>query len=83
MALLTRRRWLEEGLALLEEAGAEALTIESLTSRLGVTKGPFTTTSPITRTLRSGCWSCGKKKARFASSNGQNRRLHHQKSWHG
>ncbi len=41
MALLTRRRWLEEGLTLLEEAGAEALTIESLTSRLGVTKGSF------------------------------------------
>jgi AcrR family transcriptional regulator len=41
MALLTRRKWLEEGLALLEEAGAEALTIESLTSRLGVTKGSF------------------------------------------
>src|SRR6266404_8566030 len=41
MALLTRRRWLEEGLALLEEAGAEALTIESLTSRLRVTKGSF------------------------------------------
>ena len=41
MALLTRRRWLEEGLALLEEAGAEALTIESLTNRLGVTKGSF------------------------------------------
>jgi hypothetical protein len=28
MALLTKRRWLKEGLALLEEAGAEALTIE-------------------------------------------------------
>lgn len=41
MALLTRRRWLKEGLALLEEAGAEALTIESLTNRLGVTKGSF------------------------------------------
>jgi AcrR family transcriptional regulator len=41
MSLLTRRRWLEVGLALLEEAGAEALTIESLTSRLGVTKGSF------------------------------------------
>ncbi len=41
MALLTRRRWLEEGLALLEEAGAEALTIEALTNRLGVTKGSF------------------------------------------
>src|SRR5260370_16825344 len=41
MALLTKRRWLKEGLALLEEAGAEALTIESLTSRLDVTKGSF------------------------------------------
>jgi len=41
MALITRRRWLQEGLALLEEAGAEALTIESLTSRLDVTKGSF------------------------------------------
>jgi AcrR family transcriptional regulator len=41
MAQLSRRRWLEEGLAVLEEAGAEALTIESLTSRLGVTKGSF------------------------------------------
>jgi len=41
MAQLSRRRWLEEGLALLEEAGAEALTIESLTNRLGVTKGSF------------------------------------------
>jgi AcrR family transcriptional regulator len=41
MALLTKRGWLKEGLALLEEAGAEALTIESLTSRLGVTKGSF------------------------------------------
>src|SRR5258708_29837191 len=41
MALLTRRRWLQEGLALLEEAGAEALTIEAPTSRLDVTKGAF------------------------------------------
>ncbi|QBD83484.1 TetR/AcrR family transcriptional regulator [Ktedonosporobacter rubrisoli] len=41
MAQLSRRRWLEEGLSLLEEVGAEALPIESLTSRLGVTKGPF------------------------------------------
>jgi len=41
MAILTRRRWLKEGLVLLEEAGAEALTIESLTNRLGVTKGSF------------------------------------------
>jgi len=41
MALLTRRRWLEEELALLEESGAEALKIESLTNRLGVTIGSF------------------------------------------
>ena len=41
MAQLSRRRWLEEGLALLQEAGAEALTIESLANRLGVTKGSF------------------------------------------
>jgi AcrR family transcriptional regulator len=41
MALLTRHRWLEEGLALLEESGAEALKIKSLTNRLGVTKGSF------------------------------------------
>jgi AcrR family transcriptional regulator len=41
VAQLSRRRWLEEGLAVLEEAGAEALTIESLTNRLGVTKGSF------------------------------------------
>jgi len=41
MAQLSRRGWLKEGLALLEEAGAEALTIESLTNRLGVTKGSF------------------------------------------
>ena len=41
MTLLTKRRWLEEGLTLLEEAGAGALTIESLASRLGVTKGSF------------------------------------------
>src|SRR6266446_3188026 len=41
IAILSRRRWLKEGLVLLEEAGAEALTIESLTNRLGVTKGSF------------------------------------------
>lgn len=41
VALVTRRRWLEEGLALLEAAGAEVLTIEALTSRLKVTKGSF------------------------------------------
>jgi AcrR family transcriptional regulator len=41
MALTTKRKWLEEGLVLLEETGATALTIELLTSRLGVTKGSF------------------------------------------
>src|SRR5258708_39920644 len=41
MALITRRRWLQEGLALLEEAGGEALTIEALTSRPDGTKGYF------------------------------------------
>jgi len=41
MASTTKRKWLEEGLALLAEAGAAALTIELLTSRLGVTKGSF------------------------------------------
>lgn len=37
----TKRRWLEEGLAILEAAGAAALTIEALTNRLGLTKGSF------------------------------------------
>jgi AcrR family transcriptional regulator len=41
MATTTKRKWLEEGLALLAEAGASALTIEMLTSKLGVTKGSF------------------------------------------
>lgn len=41
MKLTTRHGWLKEGLALLEEAGADALTIEALTGRLGVTKGSF------------------------------------------
>src|SRR5260370_40582261 len=41
MALTTKRKWLKEGLDLLEETGAEALTIEALTSRLDVTKGSF------------------------------------------
>lgn len=41
MALTTRRTWLEAGLVILEEAGADALTIEALTSRLAVTKGSF------------------------------------------
>src|SRR2546430_5422897 len=41
MGFITRRRWLEEGLAVLEELGAKGLTIEALTGRLGVTKGSF------------------------------------------
>ncbi len=39
MAPTTKQMWLEEGLALLAESGAAALTIELLASRLGVTKG--------------------------------------------
>jgi len=41
MAQKTRRGWLEEGTVILEAMGAEALTIEALTNRLGVTKGSF------------------------------------------
>jgi AcrR family transcriptional regulator len=41
MTPTTKRKWLQEGLALLAEAGTPALTIEGLTSRLGVTKGSF------------------------------------------
>jgi AcrR family transcriptional regulator len=41
MATTTKRKWLEEGLTLLAESGAGALTIEMLTSRLRVTKGSF------------------------------------------
>src|ERR1700738_4783190 len=41
MAVTVRRDWLEEGLAILEDLGAEALTIETLTNRLSVTKGSF------------------------------------------
>src|SRR5258708_1076798 len=41
MATTTKRKWLEEGLTLLAESGAGALTIDLLTSRLGVTKGSF------------------------------------------
>jgi AcrR family transcriptional regulator len=41
MAITTKRKWLVEGLTLLAESGAGALTIEMLTSRLGVTKGSF------------------------------------------
>ncbi len=36
MATTTKRKWLEEGLTLLAKSGAGALTIEMLTSRLGV-----------------------------------------------
>lgn len=38
---LCREAWLDEGLKLLREQGAEALTIDQLTRRLGVTKGSF------------------------------------------
>jgi AcrR family transcriptional regulator len=38
---VSRRDWLTEGMALLEAMGAEALTIETLAKRLGVTKGSF------------------------------------------
>jgi AcrR family transcriptional regulator len=38
---LTREAWLDEGLQLLKEEGAAALTIDQLTQRLGVTKGSF------------------------------------------
>ena len=41
MAVTTRRDWLEAGMAILEELGTEALTIEMLTTRLSVTKGSF------------------------------------------
>jgi AcrR family transcriptional regulator len=41
MATTTKRKWLEEGLTLLAEAGAGTLTIELLTNRLGMTKGSF------------------------------------------
>lgn len=41
MARKTRENWLEAGLVLLEEAGAARLKIDTLTQRLGVTKGSF------------------------------------------
>lgn len=41
MARKTQKDWLEETLALLPEIGASKLTIEVLTTRLGVTKGSF------------------------------------------
>ena len=41
MSQLKREDWLERGLNLLAEEGAEALTIDSLCQRFGVTKGSF------------------------------------------
>jgi len=41
MARKTKGNWLAEGLKLLVEEGADYLTIDTLTSRLGVTKGSF------------------------------------------
>ncbi|TDD67170.1 TetR/AcrR family transcriptional regulator [Jiangella aurantiaca] len=41
MSMVSRRDWLDEGLAVLAEGGAPALTIDRLTGRLGVTKGSF------------------------------------------
>lgn len=41
MARKTKIDWLEEGLQILGEEGAMALKIETLTSRMGVTKGSF------------------------------------------
>ncbi len=40
-ARTTRRDWLDAGLRLLAEVGADDLTIEALTVTLGVTKGSF------------------------------------------
>lgn len=37
----SHERWLHEGLQVLAEAGATALTIESLSARLGLSKGSF------------------------------------------
>ncbi len=41
MARTTKRTWLEEGLKILAEVDARELTIDVLTTRLGVTKGSF------------------------------------------
>jgi AcrR family transcriptional regulator len=41
MAVTVSRDWLEEGMAILEDLGAESLTIETLTKRLDITKGSF------------------------------------------
>lgn len=38
---LAREDWINEGLRLLREAGAEAVRVEPLAKRLGVTKGSF------------------------------------------
>jgi AcrR family transcriptional regulator len=39
--MVTRTEWLEAGLELLAEEGAPAVTIDRLTSKLGVTKGSY------------------------------------------
>ncbi|MCK6580025.1 MAG: TetR/AcrR family transcriptional regulator [Anaerolineae bacterium] len=41
MARKTKRSWLEEGVRALAELGADRLTIDVLTGRMGVTKGSF------------------------------------------
>lgn len=41
MARKSKRDWLEEGVRALAELGADHLTIDALTQRLGVTKGSF------------------------------------------
>ena len=41
MARLSKRDWLERGLHMLGEVGANSLTIDLLTTELGVTKGSF------------------------------------------
>jgi len=41
MARTTRRDWLEAGLGVVGDMGADALTIDALTARIGVTKGSF------------------------------------------
>jgi AcrR family transcriptional regulator len=39
--LRSRERWLHDGLAILAESGVRGLTIESLSARLGLSKGSF------------------------------------------